>query len=86
MSEVAIRDTYLASVDVWHETDENGQPACRKGQDPAADYCTEDVEELPDHITKCDYCAGEHTARSSFRPGTAAYELDQADAEEVPGQ
>ncbi len=34
---VAVRDVPLAYVDVWHETDENGQPTCRHGEEPLRD-------------------------------------------------
>ncbi len=83
---VAVRDVPLAYVDVWHETDENGQPTCRQGKNPYATYRTVSVDELPEHITQCDYCSGEYTPTNNFRKGTWARKLDEADATEVLGK
>lgn len=80
---VAVRDVddlYLLTV--WHEV-EDGEPACRQSEMPGTSYQIVDLDALPEGVTECDFCAGEHTPTNTFRDGILAQELDEADPEEV---
>ncbi len=56
----AIRQKRFFSA-VYHETDDNGRPACRMGHQEI-DYRTYPREELPDGAVKCSYCSSDTPA------------------------
>jgi len=76
----AIRQKRFFSA-VFHETNENGRPACRMG-DQDIDYRTYPREELPDDAEKCAYCA-RVMPTDGGDGGSLARKLEAADADEV---
>jgi len=87
MSEpVAVRDAPRTQLTVYHDCTADGRPACRQGVNPECTYRVIDRDSLPSDITKCDYCAGEHSPQTASRPGTLAHTLEHTDPEEVFGQ
>lgn len=53
--EVAIRTRQMADA-VMHETDEDGRPACRMG-DQDITFRTFERSELPEDMRECSWCA-----------------------------
>lgn len=82
--EVSVRDVPLPQLDVWHEPNESGRPDCRQSKPRDKSFKTVSKADLHEDVTKCDYCAGEITqVKAASNPDTLAYQLEQADPEEV---
>jgi hypothetical protein len=88
MTEVVVRDKCaLISLTCFHETDDDGQPACRQGGKVGASFTTVERDELPEGVEKCDYCDDNlSSTKSCNNPNTLAYQLEQASATEVLGE
>jgi hypothetical protein len=79
MSEVvAVRNKRWASLEVFHEFDEDGETRCHFGGH-GDQYRTERREDLPEHVTMCQNCDGRSYARGSETQTGWANKLRAAD-------
>jgi len=63
MTRVAVRTKRWDSLDVYHEFDADGEIRCHFGGH-GDQYRTERLEDLPEHVTRCQNCSGRSYANS----------------------